>query len=41
MRGVSGKLWLVAIEPAQTVQALRRKVDDLLQAKTRLLLRVW
>ena len=40
MRDLSGKRWTVAVERQDLVQALKRKLEDQLQAKTRLLLRV-
>ena len=40
MRDLSGKRWTVAVEKEDFVQALKRKLEDQLQAKIRLLLRV-
>ena len=40
MRDLSGKRWKVAVGSDDLVQALKRKLEDQLQAKTRLLLRV-
>lgn len=41
MRDLSGKRWSVSAAPEELVQAFKRRLEDQLQAKTRLMLRVF